>query len=143
METFDYRQYRIVGLVENKLGDNGTIDVIGYCDDNLYTFNQLTSSEALDLFPSRGKVFAYRFSLYHENLKGKIVCICVQPSNTDGTESFVWNWDEEVIEYGRRVFNIEGIFSNDGQHNFGILETNNLLDINEEILVFVRIEFIK
>lgn len=37
METFDYRQYRIVGLVENKLGDNGTIDVIGYCDDNLYT----------------------------------------------------------------------------------------------------------
>lgn len=136
METFDYRQYRIVGLVENKLGDNGTIDVIGYCDDNLYTFNQLTSSEALDLFPSRGKVFAYRFSLYHENLKGKIVCICVQPSNTDGTESFVWNWDEEVIEYGRRVFNIEGIFSNDGQHNFGILETNNLLDINEEILVF-------
>lgn len=135
MESFDYGQCRVVGLVENKLGDNGTIDVIGYCDDNFYTFNLFTPAEALDLFPSRGKVFAYKFSLYHENLKGKIVCICVQPSNNDGTESYVWNWDGEVIEYGKRIFTIEGVFSNDGQHNFNILESNNLLDVNEEILV--------
>lgn len=136
MGSFDYKQYRVIGLVENKFGDNGTIDVIGYCDDSFYTYNLLTSSETLELFPSRGKVFAYRFSLYHENLKGKIVCICVQPSNNDGTESYVWDWDGEVLEYGKRIFTIEGAFSDDGQQNFDILSRNNLLDVNEEILVF-------
>ena len=39
MELFDYEQYQVIGLVENKFGDNATIDVIGYCDDNYYTFN--------------------------------------------------------------------------------------------------------
>ena len=135
MESFDYEQYRVVGLVENKL--NGKIDVIGYCDDNYYVFNPLTSAEALELFPSKGKIFAWNFSLYHENLQGKIVCICVKPSSSNGTENYVWNSNrvEDVIEYGKRIFTIEGIFSNDGQHNFDILESNNLLDVNEEILI--------
>ena len=39
MNTFDYEQYRVVGLVEDKLGDNATINVIGYCDDNLHVFH--------------------------------------------------------------------------------------------------------
>lgn len=135
MKSFDYEQYRVVGLVENKF--NGKIDVIGYCDDNYYVFNPLTSAEALELFPSKGKIFAWNFSLYHENLQGKIVCICVKPSSSNGTENYVWNSNEveDVIEYGKRIFTIEGIFSNDGQHNFDILESNNLLDVNEEILV--------
>ena len=135
MKSFDYEQYRVVGLVENKL--NGKIDVIGYCDDNYYVFNPLTSAEALELFPSKGKIFAWNFSLYHENLQGKIVCICVKPSSSNGTENYVWNSNEveDVIEYGKRIFTIEGIFSNDGQHNFDILESNNLLDVNEEILI--------
>ena len=135
MKSFDYEQYRVVGLVENKF--NGKIDVIGYCDDNYYVFNPLTSAEALELFPSKGKIFAWNFSLYHENLQGKIVCICVKPSSSNGTENYVWNSNkvEDVIEYGKRIFAIEGIFSNDGQHNFDILESNNLLDVNEEILI--------
>lgn len=133
MEGFDYERYKVVGLVENKF--NGKIDVIGYCDNNFYTFNPLTFSEALELFPSQGKIFAYKFSLYHENLQGKIVCISVKPSNNDGTESYVWDWDEDVIEFGKRIFTIEGFFSNDGQHNFDILESNNLLDVKEEIFV--------
>ncbi|MBU3836939.1 MAG: hypothetical protein H9777_01160 [Candidatus Phocaeicola faecigallinarum] len=55
MEEFDYERYKVVGLVENKF--NGKIDVIGYCDNNFYAFNPLTFSEALELFPSQGKIF--------------------------------------------------------------------------------------
>ena len=88
MKTFDYEQYRVVGLVEDKLGDNGFINVIGYCDDNLHVFHPLTSSEAQNLFPSRGKIFAYRFNLDYKDLKKSIVCLCVQPSNNDGKDSF-------------------------------------------------------
>ena len=62
MNTFDYEQYRVVGLVEDKLGDNATINVIGYCDDNLHVFHPLNNAEALESFPTRGKVFAYRFN---------------------------------------------------------------------------------
>ena len=81
------------------------------------------------------QIFAYNFSVYHENLQGKMVCICVKPSNNNGTESYVWDWDGDVIEFGKRIFTIEGFFSNDGQHNFDILENNNLLDVKEEIFV--------
>ena len=87
MKTFDYEQYRVVGLVEDKLGENGYINVIGYCDDNLHIFHPLTTSEALSLFPSRGKIFAYRFNLDYKELKKSIVCLCVQPSNNDGKDS--------------------------------------------------------
>lgn len=134
MKSFDYEQYRVVGLVEDKFGDNATIDVIGYCDDYFHVF-QLTHLEVLDLFPTRGKVFAYKFSLYHENLKGRIACLYVQPSNNDGPENYVWDWNGKVEEYGKKISTLKGVFSNDGQHNYDILKNNNLLDVNEEELV--------
>lgn len=136
MELFDYEQYQVIGLVENKFGDNATIDVIGYCDDNYYTFNQLDYSKALELFPTRGKIFAYKFSPRYEKLKGGIVCLRVQPSNNDKSENYVWDWNGDVIEYGKKIFTLKGIFSNDGQHNYDILKNNNLLDINEEELIY-------
>lgn len=136
MKTFDYEQYRVVGLVEDKLGDNGFINVIGYCDDNLHVFHPLTSSEAQSLFPSRGKIFAYRFNLDYKDLKKSIVCLCVQPSNNDGKDSFVWDWDAEVIEYGQRIYTLKGVFTEDSQHNYDILANNGLLDVNSDKLVF-------
>lgn len=136
MKTFDYEQYRVVGLVEDKLGDNGFINVIGYCDDNLHVFHPLTSSEAQNLFPSRGKIFAYRFNLDYKDLKKSIVCLCVQPSNNDGKDSFVWDWDAEVIEYGQRIYTLKGVFTEDSQHNYDILANNDLLDVNSDKLVF-------
>ena len=136
MNTFDYEQYRVVGLVEDKLGDNATINVIGYCDDNLHVFHPLTASEAQNLFPSRGKIFAYRFNLDYKDLKKSIVCLCVQPSNNDGKDSFVWDWDAEVIEYGQRIHTLKGVFTEDSQHNYDILANNGLLDIKSDKLVF-------
>ena len=136
MNTFDYEQYRVVGLVEDKLGDNGFINVIGYCDDNLHVFHPLTASEAQNLFPSRGKIFAYRFNLDYKDLKKSIVCLCVQPSNNDGKDSFVWDWDAEVIEYGQRIHTLKGVFTEDSQHNYDILANNGLLDVKSDKLVF-------
>ena len=74
MKTFDYEQYRAVGLVEDKLGDNATINVIGYCDDNLHVFHPLNNAEVLEMFLTRGKIFAYRFNLDFKDLRGRIVC---------------------------------------------------------------------
>ena len=136
MNTFDYELYRVVGLVEDKLGDNGFINVIGYCDDNLQVFHPLTSSEAQNLFPSRGKIFAYRFNLDYKDLKRSIVCLCVQPSNNDGKDSFVWDWDAEVIEYGQRIHTLKGVFTEDSQHNYDILANNGLLDVNSDKLIY-------
>ena len=136
MNTFDYEQYRVVGLVEDKLGDNATINVIGYCDDNLHVFHSLNNAEALELFPTRGKVFAYRFNIDYRHLKGRIVCLCVQPSNKDDREKFVWDWDAEVIEYGQRIFTLKGEFTEDSQHNYDILTNNGLHDVNSDKLVY-------
>lgn len=136
MNTFDYEQYRVVGLVEDKLGDNATINVIGYCDDNLHVFHPLNNAEALELFPTRGKVFAYRFNIDHRHLKGCIVCLCVQPSNKDDREKFVWDWDAEVIEYGQRIFMLKGELTEDSQHNYDILTNNGLHDVNSNKLVY-------
>ena len=135
MNTFDYEQYRVVGLVEDKLGDNGFINVLGYCDDNLHVFHPLTSSEAQNLFPSRGKIFAYRFNLDNKDLKKSIVCLCVQPSNNDGKDRFVWDWDAEVIEYGQRIHTLKGVFTEDSQHNYDILANSGLLDVKSDKLV--------
>lgn len=136
MNTFDYEQYRVVGLVEDKLGDNATINVIGYCDDNLHVFHPLNNAEALELFPTRGKVFAYRFNIDYRHLKGRIVCLCVQPSNKDDREKFVWDWDAEVIEYGQIIFTLKGEFTEDSQHNYDILTNNGLHDVNSDKLVY-------
>lgn len=136
MNTFDYEQYRVIGLVEDKLGDNGTISVIGYCDDDLHSYHLLNSKEALELFPSRGKVFAYRFNLNYKYLKGSIVCLCVQPSNKEDREKYVWNWDADVIEYGQRIYPLKGVFTEDSQHNYDLLESNGLLDVNEDKLIY-------
>lgn len=136
MNTFDYEQYRVVGLVEDKLGLNATINVIGYCDDNLHVFHPLNNAEALELFPTRGKVFAYRFNIDYRHLKGRIVCLCVQPSNKDDREKFVWDWDAEVIEYGQRIFTLKGEFTEDSQHNYDILTNNGLHDVNSDKLVY-------
>lgn len=136
MKTFDYEQYRVVGLVEDKLGDNATITVIGYCDDNLYVFHPLNNAEVLELFPTRGKVFAFRFNLDYKHLKGSIVCLCVQPSNKDDRERYVWNWDAEVFEYGQKIYTLKGVLSEDSQHNYEILKNNGLLEINSDILIY-------
>lgn len=136
MIDFDYEQHRVIGLVEDKLGDNATIDIIGYCDDSFNAFNILTHSEVLETFPTRGKVFAYRFSQYHKNLKGTIVCIWVHPSNNDGPENYVWNWNGDVIECGKRILPLKDFFSDNGQYNYDILKNNNLLNIDEDILVY-------
>lgn len=136
MKTFDYEQFRVVGLVEDKLGDNATINVIGYCDDNLHVFHKLNEAETLELLPTRGKVFAYKFNLNYRYLKGCIVCLCIQPSNKDDKERYVWDWGAEVIEYGRRIHTIKGVFTEDSQQNYDILANNDLLDVDSDKLVY-------
>lgn len=136
MKTFDYKQYRVVGFVEDKPGDNATISVIGYCDDNLHVFHPLNNAEVLELFPTRGKVFAYKFYLDYKHLKKSIVCLCVQPSKKDDRERYVWDWDAEVIEYGQRICTFKGVFSEDSQHNYKILTKSGLLDVNSNKLVY-------
>lgn len=135
MNTFDYEQYRVVGLVEDKLGDNATINVIGYCDDK-HVFHPLNNAEALESFPTRGKVFAYRFNKNNNHFIGCIVRLRVQPSNKDDREKFVWDWDDKVIEYGQRIFTLKGEFTEDSQHNYDILTNNGLHDVNSNKLVY-------
>lgn len=135
MNTFDYEQYRVVGLVEDKLGDNATINVIGYCDDK-HVFHPLNNAEALESFPTRGKVFAYRFNKNNSHFIGCIVRLRVQPSNKDDREKFVWDWDDKVIEYGQRIFTLKGELTEDSQHNYDILTNNELHDVNSNKLVY-------
>ena len=135
MNTFDYEQYRVVGLVEDKLGDNATINVIGYCDDK-HVFHPLNNAEALESFPTRGKVFAYRFNKNNSHFIGCIVRLRVQPSNKDDREKFVWDWDDKVIEYGQRIFMLKGELTEDSQHNYDILTNNELHDVNSDQLVY-------
>ncbi|MBQ1986875.1 MAG: hypothetical protein II235_01960 [Muribaculaceae bacterium] len=135
MEEFDYEQYRVIGYINSKLGDNAHLDVLGYCD-SWHEFNQLAHSEISRLFPTRGKIFARKFFPRYESLKGSIVCLRVRPSKTDGSEIYEWDWNGDVIEYGKQISPLEGIFSSDGQYNYDILKNNDLLDINGEKLVF-------
>ena len=137
MKEFDYEQYRVVGFVEDKYNSNGnaSIDVIGYSDD-LYVFHPLSRAEVIEWFPTRGKVFAYKFNQNYEHLKGTIVCLSVQPSNSDGKENFVWDWDQDVKEYGEIVYPLEDQFSDNGQQNYDILLNNDLINIDYEELVY-------
>jgi hypothetical protein len=60
----------------------------------------------------------------------------VRQSNNDGPEKYVWDWNGEVVEFGRRIYTIKAAFSNDGQSNYDILKNNNLLDVDEERLIY-------
>ena len=75
MKEFDYEQYRVVAFVKEIKGDKVTIDVIGYCDD-LYTFYPLTEAEAVEMFPTRGRIFAFEFARDYKHFNGCIVCLC-------------------------------------------------------------------
>lgn len=136
MKEFDYEQYRVVAFVKEIKGDKVTIDVIGYCDD-LYTFYPLTEAEAVEMFPTRGRIFAFEFARDYKHFNGCIVCLWVEPSKSDGPERYVWSWKNgDVIEYGKRIFPLKGVFSDNGQQNYDVLRDNDLVEIEEDKLVY-------
>ena len=109
MKEFDYDLYRVVGFVEDKFGDHGFISVVGYCDDNLDVFHEINASEAKSLFPPKGEIFAHNFSKNHNERKGTLICICVRPNTNPGIDKdeFIWDKDEEVIDYGNQISNMK------------------------------------
>lgn len=138
MKEFDYELYRVVGFVEDKFGDHGFISVVGYCDDNLDVFHEINASEAKSLFPPKGEIFAHNFSKNHNERKGTLICICVRPNTNPGIDKdeFIWDKDEEVIDYGNKISNIKGTFTENGQHNYNILESNGCFEDSSEKFLY-------
>lgn len=136
MRTFDFDNYKVVGLADI-YGCHAKIEVVGYSDFSL-KFHRLTKQEAIELFPSGGYVFAHDFASRHSYLDRKMICLSVQPNKKvgDNLEMYVWDKNEEVFEYGHRVNAIHGTFTDDGEHNNNVLVDNNAYDDEEDVYIY-------
>lgn len=137
MTEFDCNDNKIVGYVDFVLNtSNAKIEVVGYTDWR-NEFHKLTDKEIIDLFPPKGKIFAYNFAERHYETKGTLVCISVMETKKggDGYDAYVWNMSGGVYEYGSVVRKLKTEFTANGQYNYNILKENELLDIERDTFV--------
>lgn len=137
MKEFDYENNKIVGYVDFFANSNAKLEVLGYTDwEN--EFHELSEKEINEMFPPRGKIFAHNFATRFYNTKGSVVCLSVIPNEKSGDnlDAYVWNKSEEVYEYGTKAKELKESFTANGQHNYTILERNNLLNVGNDTFVF-------
>lgn len=130
---FDFEQYNVVGYVDLHSNGNASIEVLGYTDA-FGNFTKLTASEAADMFPPKGVVFAHQFGMRNYDLKNCLVSIGVKENISVGIDrdSFIWDKDVDVYEYGTLISRIWDSFSDNGEANYNVLAKNNLLDLSED-----------
>lgn len=137
MTEFDYNDNKVVGYVDFIFNtSNAKIEVVGYTDWR-NEFHRLTDKESIDLFPPKGKIFAYNFAERHYETRGTLVCISVMETkkDEDGYDAYVWNMSNGVDEYGSVVRKLKTEFTANGQYNYNILKENDLLNIERDTLV--------
>ena len=95
MTDIDYTQFKIVGVVEAQPNTkHAIINAVGYLGSD-WKFTPLSPTEAKQVFPSRGRVFAPGFQDRYKELIGKCIFAGMMPStmmvrtNLFGTEKMV------------------------------------------------------
>lgn len=112
---------------------NAYIEVLGYTDA-FGTFTKLTPTKASEMFSPRGVVFAHQFGMRHYDLKNCLVCLGVKENISIGIDrdSFIWDKDVDVYEYGTLISRIWDSFSDNGEYNYNVLVKNDLLDLSDD-----------
>ena len=81
MTDIDYTQFKIVGVVEAQPNTkHAIINAVGYLGSD-WKFTPLSPTEAKQVFPSRGRVFAPGFQDRYKELIGKCIFAGMMPSN--------------------------------------------------------------
>lgn len=135
MANFDYQIHSVVGIlniVENS--GNGYVKVFGYNENG--TFHRLSSTEAIDIFEPDGEVFAHRIQQDYYDLNNSLVCLYVLPNTREGGKNaFLWNKTYDVEPSGVRIKRLQERLGTDGNSNYNILSSNNLLGNDGDVFV--------
>ncbi|BCS86645.1 hypothetical protein prwr041_25380 [Prevotella herbatica] len=119
---------KIVGIAEPSSSNNARISVIGYLDTD-WKFNHLTPSEAVEMFPSQGRVFAPHFQGKCPNLVHKCVFLGVQHSNNNGKDNYIWDWNNGIVEeYGIPILDVRNTISTDIAQSYDELKAKYTKD---------------
>lgn len=137
MKSFEYDLYEAVGIVDLLANGNANIDVVGYVD-RYGSFTKLSPMESAELFPPKSRIFAHNFMAKNHHRDGSLVCLSVKPNEKIGVglDDFIWDKSEEVYDFGIKLKKVNETLTDDGETNYSILATNNLLDQEDDIYFF-------
>lgn len=119
----DIENLKIVGIAEPFGIQNARVYVVGYLDEN-WKFNSLTHSEAEEMLPTQGRIFAPHLQNKRPELVNKCIYLGVQPSNNAGKDTYVWDWyNGHAEEYGISIISARKVTPSDIEHSFIELKT--------------------
>ena len=130
MTDIDYTQFKIVGVVEAQPNTkHAIINAVGYLGSD-WKFTPLSPTEAKQVFPSRGRVFAPGFQDRYKELIGKCIFAGMMPSNNDGADKFFWDRENGMPdEYGTVIINgLANEIDENPDKTYKNLKTNGRLD---------------
>lgn len=130
MTDIDYTQFKIVGVVEAQPNTkHAIINAVGYLGSD-WKFTPLSPTEAKQVFPSRGRVFAPEFQDRYKELIGKCIFAGMMPSNNDGADKFIWDRENGMPdEYGTVIINgLANEIDENPDKTYKNLKTNGRLD---------------
>ena len=130
MTDIDYTQFKIVGVVEAQPNTkHAIINAVGYLGSD-WKFTPLSPTEAKQVFPSRGRVFAPGFQDRYKELIGKCIFAGMMPSNNDGADKFIWDRENGMPdEYGTVIINgLANEIDENPDKTYKNLKTNGRLD---------------
>ena len=130
MTDIDYTQFKIVGVVEAQPNTkHAIINAVGYLGSD-WKFTPLSPTEAKQVFPSRGRVFAPGFQDRYKELIGKCIFAGMMPPNNDGADKFIWDRENGMPdEYGTVIINgLANEIDENPDKTYKNLKTNGRLD---------------
>ena len=130
MTDSEYTQFKIVGVVEAQPNTkHAIINAVGYLGSD-WKFTPLSPTEAKQVFPSRGRVFAPGFQDRYKELIGKCIFAGMMPSNNDGADKFIWDRENGMPdEYGTVIINgLANEIDENPDKTYKNLKTNGRLD---------------
>ncbi len=84
----DIENLKIVGISEPCWGtQNARVYVVGYLDAS-WKFNSLSHSQAEDIFPNEGKIFAPHLQDRRPELVNKCIYLGIQPSKKEDKDTY-------------------------------------------------------
>lgn len=115
----DIENLKIVGISEPlERSQNAKVYVVGYLDGS-WKFNSLTHSQAEDIFPIEGRIFAPHLQDRRPELVNKCIYLGVQPSKNAGKDTYVWDWyNGRAEEYGISIISAKKVIPTDIEHSF-------------------------
>ena len=139
MASFDFDNYKAVGIVENIPASNHSyIHVIGYCEMYSSNIHRYSNEEARNIFSKKGRVFAYMFGQKNPDLNGHCVSLAIMPNEKpgEGLDEYVWDWSVDVIDIASPVLKIvPDSLGTDGQKNYSILSNHELLNVSHDTYI--------